>query len=502
MTRSSHRAAARLATIAVRKAVQWAALVVCVGIFSTALAGCGGFPSAHTHAPTATPITSPATPPPTATHIYYEYPTGIPLPSGASAQNGGKVAAFDPGTGAVAWRYTLAPTQFPSIFQPFEVNDVVYVSSYADDPQSNTLDALDAISGKRLWSHTTPGMLADQVVVTGGSIYVSAQQQDSVGGYTGVLQKLDARSGALAWQFPLTGSPSPATLAGNTVYLTAMGRYLQNSQLFVLDASTGATRWNYTTSAQLGGEDPRNMEQGLAPVVAENVVSVISTVRDSHAFAIQSALALDTTTGKPRWSYSTGGIAGAPLVAGGTLYISADIQTGNTSDSSVIALRMSDGKLLWRRPAPAGHGLVSGLAFVESQGGSGARLLVTETYDPVPAPRAELVALAPADGHTLWTTPLGTDAAGSPLLVDGLALVQVVKEATPPTSGPGEMQLVAVQPTDGHIRWRQVIGAWPEFNGGVLGIAGGSVFTLVTKFSDNAPHVYLLALRGSDGARQ
>lgn len=495
MTRSSNRAVAlHFASVA-----RWAALAVCV--FATALAGCGGFPGAQSPTPT-TPPGAGATPTPTASHVYYEYATGIPLPSGASAPNGGKVAAFDLGTGAVAWRYTIAPPRNPGVFQPFEVSGVVYASSYADDPQSNTLDALDATSGKLLWSHTAPGTLADQVVVTGGSVYVSAQQQDSVGGYTGVLQKLDARSGTLAWQFPVTGSPSPATLAGDTVYLTAMGRYQQNSQLFALNTATGATRWRYTTSAQLGGEDPRNMEQQLAPIASGSFVSVLSTIRDSHGFAIQSALTLDSATGKPRWSYSTGGIAGAPLVADGTLYISASVTSGNSSDSSVIALRMRDGKLLWRRPAPAGHGLVSGLAFDASRGSAAAQLLVTETYDPIPAPRAELVALAPADGRTLWTTSVGPNAAGSPLLVDGLALVQVMKEATPPTFGPGERQLVAVQPSDGHIRWRQVIGDWPELNGGVVGIAGGSVFSLVTKFTDITPHIYLVALRVSDGARQ
>lgn len=492
MTRPSHRAVAL-----------WVVLAVCAGVYATALAGCGGFPGAQAATPTAPPSATTATPAtPTMTHVYYEYPTGIPLPSGASAPNGGKVAAFDLGTGAVAWRYTIPPTRNPSVFQLIEAHGVVYVSSYADDPQSTTLDALDAANGKLLWSHTTPGMLADQVVVTGGAIFISAQQQDSIGGYTGVLQKLDARSGGLAWQFPVTGSPSPATVAGDTVYLTAMGRYQQDSQLFALNAATGATRWRYTTSAQLGGEDPRNIEQGLAPIVSGSLVSVVSTIRDYRGFAIQSALTLDSATGKPRWSYSTGGIAGAPLVAGATLYISASVSSGNSSDSSVMALRMSDGKLLWRRPAPAGHGLVSGMAFVAGAGGSGARLLVTETHDPIPTPGAELVALAPADGRTLWTTAVGQNAAGSPLLVDGLALVRVVKEATPPTSGPGEIQMVAVQPTDGHIRWRQVIGDWPDFGGNVLGIAGGSVFTLVTTYSDNAPHVYLLALRGSDGARQ
>ncbi|HEU0026881.1 MAG TPA: PQQ-binding-like beta-propeller repeat protein [Ktedonobacterales bacterium] len=445
-----------------------------------------------------------ATPAATGEHVYYTYPTGITLPSGASKPTGGEVAALDTGTGAMAWR---RPTGTP-LFKPNEINHVVYVSSYSDDPRASTLDALDPRAGKAIWSHTTQGTFANPPVVVDGTIYVSASQQDSTGGFTGIVQALGERDGALRWQISTAGTPSPAAVDGKTVYVAAMGSPLSDSSLLALDAGTGHVRWRYVSTAQLSTLDPRRgpSDALLPPAPIAGLVITISTIRDSHGFAIQSVLALDAGSGKPRWQYSTGGIVGAPVIAHGALYISADIVEGNGSYSTLVALRITDGALLWRRDAGSDHAaqvLVTDMAFAEGAEGQGSpsepRLLVIESHVTQGTTTAAMVGLSPSDGHARWTISIGRGSIGAPLLTGDFALIQALDQSAP---NRGTVRMLAIQPSDGTVRWRQDIGDWPTFNDATPWVVGGSIYDTVTSYSGNTPRVFLIALRISDGARQ
>lgn len=467
----------------------------CALIALLALAGCDAPRlSDAPHTPT-----QPA-PSASATRAYYSHPTGTMTPSGASIPTGGAVIALDAGNGTLAWRRVI----HTPLFQPTEVDGVVYATSYSDDPRASWLDAFDPQSGKLLWSHETPGTFNNPPVIVGGAIYVSAEQQAG-SDFNGVLQALDEQSGVLRWEFPVAEAPSPAAVDGGVVYLSGMGSVLGTSALYALDAATGKARWSYTSSAQLSTLNPdrASTDAQLAPQVSDGVVAVISTIRDSRGFAIQSALALDAATGKPRWTHTTGGLLDAQLLAHGALFLAADIQTGNTSRSFVTAWRMSDGAVLWRQDARPGDTFFTGMAYVESQGAAdGARLLVGEDTSARTGNTAVMVGLAPEDGRTLWTTPAGQQALGAPLLSGGLALVQVT---VPAAGSRSALRVLALRPSDGHLRWSQAGGDSTAF-GHAIWLVGDSVLSFVTTLSGSGAtftiSTSILALRVSDGSRQ
>ena len=406
------------------------------------------------------------------------------------------MVALDAGDGSVAWRRTI----HTPLFQPSEVEGVVYASSYSDDPRTSWLDALDPQTGKLLWSHETPGTFNSSPVVGRGAIYVTAEQQAG-NGFNGVLQALDERSGALRWAFPVAETPSPATVDGGAVYLSGSGDVFGTSALYALDAATGKARWSYTSPAQLATLNPDRAypDSLLAPLVSGGVVAVVSTIRDSHGFAIQSALALDTATGDPRWSYSTGGLLDAQLLAHDTLFLAAHSQTGNTSRAFAVALHISDGSVLWRQDVRSDESFITGMAFVESQGvADSARLLIAEYTSERTGDTAVIVGLAPEDGQALWTTPVGQQVLGAPLLSASLALVQVT---VPAANSHNALRLLALRPADGQLRWSQADGDTTAF-GHMMWLVGDSVLSLIATMRGNGFTISILAQHASDGARE
>jgi outer membrane protein assembly factor BamB len=471
------------------------ALAVYLLLTALAAAGCAVAPEQATRAPTPGATTSDSTPVSPSARVYETFPTANR--SGQPSPADSEVVALNAASGAVIWRHDAATF----LFQPVATAGAVYATSYVDDPQRASLtEALDPQSGKLAWTHKTPGTLMNPPVVAGGVVYLSSYQPGNGDESVGLVEALDAPTGALRWQQSLTERPSPALVDGATVYVTGMGGYFGTSATLALDATTGKPRWTYTSHAELGTLDERaeSSDALLPPMLAGGALIDISTIRDSHGYAIQSALALDVTSGKPLWSYSTGGIVKAPVIAGAVMYLSADVVEGNTTHSHLLALRLRDGALLWNRDAGAEQ-LVSSVTIANSQSASSPVLVIVSSVTNGQTV-ARLLGLAQDDGRILWTTSLGQGGAGVPTFAGGLALIQV---ATPPDKAPGVMRIVAIQPTDGRIAWRQVIGNWPEFVPIFAFAVQDAYFTTVTDYnSSGLPQtVSALALRVSDGGR-
>lgn len=471
------------------------ALALCLLLAALAAAGCAVAPGQTTRATTPGATTSDSAPVSPSARVYETFPTanraGLPAPADS------EVVALNAASGAVIWRHDAATF----LFQPVATADAIYATSYVDDPRTTLTEALAPQSGKLAWTHKTPGTLMNPPVVAGGVVYLSSYQPGNGDESVGLVEALDAQTGALRWQQSLTERPSPALVDGATVYVTGMGGYFGTSATLALDAATGKPRWEYTSHAELGTLDERaeSSDALLPPMLAGGAVIDISTIRDSSGGAIQSALALDVTSGKPLWSYSTGGIITAPVIAGGVMYLSAGITEGNTTHSYLLALRLRDGALLWKRD-PGAEQFVSSVTIADGQSASSPLLAVVSSVTNGQTV-ARLLGLAPDDGRIMWTTSLGQGGAGAPTFAGGLALIQV---ATEPDKAPGVMRMVAVQPTDGRIAWRQVIGNWPEFEPVFTPfVVEGACYTTVTDYnSSGVPRlVSALALRVSDGGQ-
>jgi outer membrane protein assembly factor BamB len=144
------------------------------------------------------------------------YTAASPLLAGDRAYVGtfnAEVLALDLTRHAVVWRYSQEDTEFP------------YYSSAALDGnrlivggRDKLVHAIDAASGKRLWTFPTRARVDSSPVVAGGRVYV--------GSGDGRLYVLDSASGKKLWEFD-TGAgiaASPAIAGGRVVIGAEDGR--------------------------------------------------------------------------------------------------------------------------------------------------------------------------------------------------------------------------------------------------------------------------------------
>jgi eukaryotic-like serine/threonine-protein kinase len=171
---------------------------------------------------------------------------------------------------------------------PIIADGVVYVGSGAGE-----LDAVEAATGKQLWSFKASGRIRSTPVVADGKVYV--------GDGNGSLHALDALTGAELWNQPGCDIPSPAVSAG-LVYCGGRGTF----EVRAWDASTGELRWQFPVG---------HSWVDSSPVIAGD------TLYNGSSDA-STLFALDASTGQQKWSFATKGYAWCtPTVAGDKVYM-------------------------------------------------------------------------------------------------------------------------------------------------------------------------------------
>ena len=264
----------------------------------------------------------------------------------------------------------------------------------------NHIYALDASTGNLLWSHDTGDWVQYSPTVKDGGVYLGAVSEfdhkiHALDGLTGQVlwvaempypfspeftptvvddkvyvpgefgeyNVLDAETGALAWNLQGVRAESPPTVIGGVVYLTAI------NTAYALDESTGALVWSYGTD--------RFPAREFAAVIAGGV----------YYFSPDNFLyALDTASGKPLWSYEADSmISTTALVAGDMVY-------AGTDSGSFYALNAATGELVWS--LETGDWMVSSPMVVDG-------VLYAESSD------GNLRALDAATGDVVWSFQKG-----------------------------------------------------------------------------------------------
>jgi outer membrane protein assembly factor BamB len=187
------------------------------------------------------------------------------------------------------------------------------------------LHLLDQGTGQVRWSHTVRRQVLSPPAVLGGRIGVA--DSDS-------LYMIDAASGALLWESPMTSMPQAA---GD---LLLAGRYEGNSRtsLVALDPVGGQVRWS-------------------APALTGASMTTTSpiAVGDGAAFAVLGAAvtAVDLGTGQPRWQVGTGldEHSASRLMLTGPVdgIVLLTVPFGTNGDGEFIALDAATGAVRWRR---------------------------------------------------------------------------------------------------------------------------------------------------------
>jgi hypothetical protein len=155
------------------------------------------------------------------------------------SDNGGEVWALNAYTGAAIWKFSAGDTAYSS---PAVVNGVVYVGG--DTLADGAVYALDASSGAKLWSFSASNLwVYSSPSVANGVVYVGSYDHDAtdIGVNNGLLFALDASTGKMLWSYPVgTEVLDSPIVANNVVYA---GGY--NTDFYALNASTGAKLWSY-----------------------------------------------------------------------------------------------------------------------------------------------------------------------------------------------------------------------------------------------------------------
>lgn len=245
-------------------------------------------------------------------HIRWRFKTGNKVRSTPAiyeglvifGSNDGSVYAVEESGGKQRWVF---PTGGPVSSSPAVAEGVAYIQS-----GEGKVYALDAKTGKQRWSFAVGSNLPGPKEFRQWDFYLSspaiAEGKVFVGAGDGKFYALDAATGKQLWSFATTGRiRSTAAVHAGVVYFGSM-----DGNLYALNAATGKQNWKFKTA---GSQYFPLGEVQSSPVVADGGVYFGS--RDGNLYA------LDAANGAVRWKFSHDGswVIGSPALAKGVLYV-------------------------------------------------------------------------------------------------------------------------------------------------------------------------------------
>lgn len=307
------------------------------------------------------------------------------------------IYALNASTGEKLWGF-LGPTGSRFGYEPLSLEGAsLYAMSTAysglDASWSSSVYAFDAQMGKSLWNYTTNGLFGS-IITDGQRVYASSNAVDTrnnldashSGGYIyqGGVLALNASNGALLWNYPIDSSVGTPIIVNDAVYAVS-----GDGVLYALNTSDGRPIWSYTAGTGLGsiqsvegylyvgsstGVLCVNALDGTIvwnfaasdftgsspsyPAYADGIVYVgangpmfFSPVTQYNFYAVSAS------TGEKLWNYTLGyGVASAPTIENGTVYIGGNFVTRRSPDSespgAIIALKPSITSLPLLVPSP------------------------------------------------------------------------------------------------------------------------------------------------------
>lgn len=266
--------------------------------------------------------------------------------------------------------------------------------------------------------------------------------------------------------------------------------------LLALQARDGSERWQRqaTNPAQVGFTIADGVvyiaEGGAGTPQNASAGGTVTALRASDGAVLWTTRITGTVQVGAQPGVSTiplGPITAAPVVADGNVYVGATFQASALNAGLIVALRSSDGHVLWQQqvdagvsqqPVAAGSGLVyvagtSGLRALRASDGSvawtglsqGQPVYHASVLYEIPAVGSDMriIALRAADGRLLWTSDDLRGPATAPRVVatadpgDGVVAVGLV------TAENGtQAYLAALDAASGKQRWLATLPGWPQ----------------------------------------
>ncbi len=332
------------------------------------------------------------------------------------------VFALDRETGAVQWQHDYgAPTAGGNGVA------VGYGMLFGALGLTAEAFALDAASGKEVWrvklSHNPYEFIFMQPIVHDNVVYIGTSPGAYVGGTRGILFALDAKTGAVLWQWDTTtdnlwgqarvnagsglwyppsvdergniyfGTGNPAPWPGTEQYLNGASRpgpNLYSSSMVSLDPTTGSLRWY----VQAKPHDLLDHDFQLTPILATVTIDGAPRNLAIGAGKTGTLIAADADTGDVVWQASVGQHNaygdGAPLPLGTPVPALPGPYGGMQTP-----IAFSAGTIF----APVANAPTAVTAT-----GVAPNVFDIDTADASLAAYSEMVALDAADGSAKWST--------------------------------------------------------------------------------------------------
>jgi eukaryotic-like serine/threonine-protein kinase len=282
-------------------------------------------------------------------------------------------------------------------------------------------------------------------------------------GADGTITALNASDGSKRWSYATGVNALPSFALGNGLVYASLGLQAAGSPTTIqaLGAVDGAVKWQLQLpgDSHYGGGVPLQVVDGVVYVPGADGI----------------LRALDGATGAERWRYPVGGGIASLTVAGGSVYAQ------NYLTGGLVALRVSDGSVLWRFSTDANVEMAptaaNGLVYVAQTGTTLAALNATTGVvhwrDDFTTPYSQnglgsavaagtglyvnafhtLFALNASTGALCWTAMSCGQLETSVPLLDGDLLYETCFGGSP---GPGSPVFCSVHALDAHTgaeRW-------------------------------------------------
>jgi outer membrane protein assembly factor BamB len=369
-----------------------------------------------------------------------------------------------PGT-SITLNTTATPINAPTDYRVITtiVDGVIYAGA-----ANGGVYALRTSDGRLIWHHKIDPGADTAPLVSDGIVYISANISD-VG--PGILYALRARDGVELWHYTISVSLSAPLLENGIVYVTSYDDVSQNGDLFALRASDGAQLWHKTA-------------RGLSyntPFVDNQAIYVSAFADNGSSFVY----ALRASDGTQLWLKTATTFVSMSLVANGIAYLQ--------SEQELSALSASNGQLLWSVPIVENSSLqpqvINGVIYLTttqiSLEGTGKQGI------------SSVYAVRISDGSVLWHYSLskenGNNWANWLSIEDGTVYVGSNVDQD-------KSYIYALRSDNGLLLWRQAMHKGMSVNASV---ASAIIYnaSFISDGSTNAGSGAVYALQGSDGSQ-
>src|SRR6266567_1848114 len=333
--------------------------------------------SSHSGSPAAASTATPAT-----SNTSNDYSVNTTIVNGVAyvgAANGA-VYALRSDNGSLLWRHKIDPGAGAA---PLVDSGTVYITAGMSDVGPGYLYALRASDGVQLWHDTTRGSSYNSLVVDNQVVYTSASGDNG----PGTVYALRASDGMQLWHYSTTTFTSVPAVVNGIAYLVS------DQELSALQASNGRLLWRATVQGNSGLLPPQvingvlyfittkiSFEGTATPTSQVNILPQVGTMGNLLQSVLRmapvkqtlplkggvsSVYAVRISDGAVLWHYTMSKENGNNWanwlsIENGTVYAGTYV---DQDKSYIYALRSSDGSVLWRQ---AMHRGMSANAFVAS----------------------------------------------------------------------------------------------------------------------------------------